>query len=87
MVNQTLPPYSVLTATLAAAESQKVSNIKISWQVGFRQAWSVFGAAVFLVTVPVFVEAPLVRSLPWLSLVLTAVWVWLSYQLMSKPKT
>lgn len=87
MVNQTLPSYSVLTSSLATAESQSVSNIKISWQVGFRQAWSVFGAAVFLVTVPVFVEAPLVRSLPWLSLVLTAAWVWLSYQLMSKPKT
>ena len=87
MVNQTLPPYNVLTSSLAAAEAQSVGNINTSWQVGFKQAWLVFGAAVFLVTVPVFVEAPLVRSLPWLSLVLTAAWVWLSYQLMAKPKT
>jgi len=31
----------------------------------------VFGAAAFLVTVPVFFQAPLVRSMPWVSLFLT----------------
>jgi hypothetical protein len=35
----------------------------------------------------VFIEAPLVRSLPWLSLGLTAGWVWLSFSLMSRPAT
>ncbi|MBR8837623.1 MAG: DUF3120 domain-containing protein [Stigonema ocellatum SAG 48.90 = DSM 106950] len=40
-----------------------------------------------MVTVPVFVEAPLVRSLPWLSLALTAAWVWLSFRLMASPRT
>lgn len=35
----------------------------------------VFLAAVSLVVVPVFFQAPLVRSLPWLSLALTATWV------------
>lgn len=30
---------------------------------------------IFLVSVPVFVEAPLVRTWPWLSLLLTLVWV------------
>ncbi len=52
-----------------------------------RQAWLVFAAAVFLVSVPVFIEAPLVRSLPWVSLGLTAGWVWLSFSLMSRPAT
>ena len=33
-----------------------------------------FLAAVFLVSVPVFVQAPLVRLQPWLSLVITSVW-------------
>jgi len=47
----------------------------------------VFAAAVFLVSVPVFIEAPLVRSLPTLSLALTAFWVWLSFALMSRPST
>jgi hypothetical protein len=47
----------------------------------------VFAAAVLLVSVPVFVEAPLVRSLPMLSLAMTAGWVWLSFNLMSRPST
>ncbi|MBV9388373.1 MAG: DUF3120 domain-containing protein [Chroococcidiopsidaceae cyanobacterium CP_BM_ER_R8_30] len=47
----------------------------------------VFTAAVFLVTVPVFIEAPLVRSLPVVSLALTAFWLWLSLSLMSRSST
>lgn len=34
-----------------------------------------FLAAVFLVSVPVFVQAPLVRIQPWLSLLITLVWL------------
>ncbi|NEQ24822.1 MAG: DUF3120 domain-containing protein, partial [Microcoleus sp. SIO2G3] len=34
-----------------------------------------FAAASFLVSVPVFAQAPLVRQLPLLSLVMTLVWV------------
>ncbi len=44
-------------------------------------------AAVFLVSVPVFVQAPLVRVLPWLSLGGTAIWWWLSRWLMACPAT
>ncbi|MEM7727195.1 MAG: DUF3120 domain-containing protein [Cyanobacteria bacterium P01_A01_bin.45] len=55
--------------------------------VHLQQKWLVFAAAVFLVSVPVFVEAPLVRSLPWLSLFFTGFWVWLGFSLMSRPKT
>jgi len=40
-----------------------------------------------LVSVPVFFEAPLVRSLPSLSLGVTGLWVWLSFTLMSRPQT
>lgn len=46
-----------------------------------------FGGAIFLVSVPVFFEAPLVRLLPWLSLLSTAGWVGLSIALSSKLKT
>ncbi len=53
----------------------------------YRQTWLVFAAAIFLVSVPVFIEAPLVRSLPWLSVALTGVWVWLSLLLMSRSVT
>jgi Protein of unknown function (DUF3120) len=47
----------------------------------------VFAGAVFLVAVPVFFEAPLVRIWPGLSLALTAVWVALSIGLYNKLKT
>jgi hypothetical protein len=47
----------------------------------------VFLGAVFLVAVPVFFEAPLVRAVPVLSLVLTAAWLWLGSALSSKPNT
>jgi len=57
------------------------------WRLGSRQAWMVFAAAVFLVSVPVFIEAPLVRSLPLLSLAMTAGWVWLSWVLLDRPST
>ncbi len=51
------------------------------------QTWLVLAAAVFLVSVPVFIEAPLVRSLPVLSVALTGFWVWLSFNLMSRQET
>lgn len=63
------------------------SLIPISFEVTSRQALLVFAAAVFLVSVPVFIEAPLVRVLPWLSVALTALWVWLSKILMSRSAT
>lgn len=46
----------------------------------------VFIAAVFLVAVPVFFQAPLVRSLPWFSLGLTAGWLGLSLWAMRRPR-
>lgn len=56
------------------------------WQVGAVPAWGIAAAAVFLVSVPVFIEAPLVRSLPWLSLVATGGWAGLSAWLLSCPR-
>ncbi|MGD1901136.1 MAG: DUF3120 domain-containing protein [Geitlerinemataceae cyanobacterium] len=49
--------------------------------------WQVFFASVFLVSVPVFIEAPLVRALPMLSVVLTLGWVGLSYVLLQRHRT
>jgi hypothetical protein len=40
------------------------------------QCISAFVAAVFLVSVPVFIEAPLVRYLPWVSLAVTPLIFW-----------
>jgi hypothetical protein len=47
----------------------------------------VFGAAAFLVSVPVFLQAPLVRQLPLLSLVMTVGWVWLGLWLFRRKTT
>ncbi len=57
------------------------------WKIATQQTSLIFAAAVFLVSVPVFIEAPLVRSLPWVSLGLTGFWVWLSFSFMSRPAT
>lgn len=46
-----------------------------------------FAAAACLVSVPVFFQAPLVRLVPWLSLVLTAGWLGLSLVLRRRPST
>lgn len=47
----------------------------------------VWMAAVFLVVVPVFFQAPLVRSLPWLSLTMTGGWLLAGISLSSRPAT
>ncbi|MDJ0734813.1 MAG: DUF3120 domain-containing protein [Nostocaceae cyanobacterium] len=57
------------------------------WKIATQQTFLIFAVAVFLVSVPVFIEAPLVRSLPWVSLGLTGFWVWLSFSLMSHSVT
>lgn len=54
---------------------------------GINQTWLVFGAAAFLVTVPVFIQAPMVRLLPTFSLLLTGGWVFLALLLWSDVKT
>jgi Protein of unknown function (DUF3120) len=51
------------------------------------QQWQVFGAAAFLVSVPVFVQAPLVRLYPEISLLSTIPWLALSLILIFRPKT
>jgi hypothetical protein len=52
-----------------------------------RQRVAVFLAASFLVSIPVFFQAPLVRIFPWLSLALTFVWVGLGFWLYRREKT
>ena len=52
-----------------------------------RRAWRVFGAASFLVSVPVFFQAPLVRLFPWISLSLTLFWIVLGLWLYKRPQT
>nr|WP_250122981.1 DUF3120 domain-containing protein [Chroococcidiopsis sp. CCMEE 29] len=79
--------YPASAPLICPAESARNSAIRLSKSVVDRQTWLVFAAAVFLVAVPVFIEAPLVRSLPLLSLAMTAGWVWLSFSLMSRTSS
>ncbi|NJM84891.1 MAG: DUF3120 domain-containing protein [Leptolyngbyaceae cyanobacterium SL_1_1] len=46
------------------------------------QRWQVFAAAVFLVVVPVFFQAPLVRLLPWFSLLISGLWFFIGVSLL-----
>jgi hypothetical protein len=69
----------------SSLSNYKVNQVIIDQQV--RLSWLVFLGAAFLVTVPVFFQAPLVRSLPWLSLFLTLGWVVLSFYLYRQEKT
>ncbi len=57
------------------------------WDNHKRQAILIFVASAFLVSIPVFFQAPLVRVLPSLSLVLTFVWVYWGFKLRSQPET
>jgi hypothetical protein len=79
------------TATEATGIRELESTLSLSpsftLAISDQKTWLVFAAAVFLVSVPVFVEAPMVRSLPGLSLAMTGFWVWLSFKLMSRPQT
>jgi Protein of unknown function (DUF3120) len=50
-------------------------------------AWRILFAAAFLVSVPVFIQAPLVRTLPIVSLVGTIIWSWLSLYLSQRERT
>jgi hypothetical protein len=101
LINNTLSSYTASIPSLDAEldlsnikhrdvkklESTLSSSPSLPLSISARQTWLVFAAAVFLVSVPVFIEAPIVRSLPSLSLALTGFWVWLSLKLMSRPAT
>ncbi|MFN7522365.1 MAG: DUF3120 domain-containing protein, partial [Aphanizomenon sp.] len=64
-----------------------LKNPSLANFISSRQNWLVFAASVFLVSIPVFMEAPLVRLFPILSVLMTGFWVWLSMRLMSSSRT
>ncbi|MGD1858948.1 MAG: DUF3120 domain-containing protein [Leptolyngbyaceae cyanobacterium] len=68
---------------------QRVSALLASAmpEILFTERAKVGVAAVFLVVVPVFFQAPLVRSLPWLSLALTGSWLLVGVSLSSRTTT
>ena len=85
MINHTFFSYTATNPTLDIGDG--VKNTSLANLISSRQNWLVFAASVFLVSVPVFVEAPLVRSFPVLSVFLTGFLLWLSMRLMSSSRT
>jgi Protein of unknown function (DUF3120) len=61
-------------------------NARINWQMLRVNHWQFFIGAAGLVSLPVFIEAPLVRELPTLTLVLTGLWVILGCLLYRQPR-
>ncbi|MBL1210314.1 DUF3120 domain-containing protein [Geminocystis sp. GBBB08] len=86
MLNHTL--LSQLT-TFFPTLRENFLNFLISWwwQKQKRQNVVVFFTSAFLVSIPVFFQAPLVRIFPSLSLILTLLWIQLSFSLKRQPHT
>ncbi len=76
--------YTAYRCTTPTSESDPPSLTALA-KTRSLQCWLIFLAAVFLVSVPVFFQAPLVRHWPLLSLFLTLGWVGLSQWLCSHP--
>lgn len=86
MLNHTL--LSQLTALLPSV-GEIILDFLLTWWWNRekRQKVLMFSASAFLVSVPVFFQAPLVRVLPELSLLLTFVWVAFSFHWRKQPET
>jgi hypothetical protein len=86
MFSETSSNYSNPSGEVWLSESIRstLNNLGIG-STARSQGWWLFAAASFLVSVPVFVQAPLVRQLPWFSLLLTLGWVGLGFKLLVRP--
>ncbi|NJK37680.1 MAG: DUF3120 domain-containing protein [Oscillatoriales cyanobacterium RM2_1_1] len=75
-----------IVSSIQSAWPKRGAGFQVSWR-SISQPWGVFLGAVFLVSVPVFFQAPLVRIWPELSLVFTINWFIISFLLLRNPKT
>ncbi|HLO52045.1 MAG TPA: DUF3120 domain-containing protein, partial [Kamptonema sp.] len=82
MFNETLSAF-----TSNADEGDRHFSTFFFGKLRFSKTWLILGAAVFLVTVPVFFQAPLVRQLPVVSLIMTVGWLVLALKLLKKTST
>ncbi len=74
------------TTKYSSVTQNSLLNIPLS-ETQELKSWQVFGAASFLVSVPVFFQAPMVRLFPWISLALTLLWVILGIWLYNRSQT
>lgn len=74
------PSYPIVDSPLPSCSVQL-------WDGSRKERFLLFVAAVFLVSVPVFLQAPLVRAMPGLSLAVTLLWFGLGILLHRRPTT
>lgn len=74
------------TSNVTSASSQYLSQYLLA-TASLLQHWRVWFTSLFLVSVPVFFEAPLVRYAPWLSLICTVGWLAIAKHLQADPKS
>jgi Protein of unknown function (DUF3120) len=78
LLSSAIAPIVTLTRLENPLSSDRTNSI---------QQWSIFSASAFLVSIPVFVQAPLVRLYPAISLISTIAWIALSLILIFREKT
>lgn len=82
------PWYSIITAW--PTENRRWSDYPLfnlgEWPQLGRSFWLILGASGFLVSVPVFFQAPLVRFAPYISLALTLAWLGGGMMLFRQPR-
>lgn len=63
------------------------SNSGLAAETEAKKRWLFFATSIFLVSVPVFIQAPLVRFFPWISLAVTPLLVMLGMWLLARPSS
>ena len=81
------PPVLPSSKTSVSQENQTDQKSLVFPWLNLSQRSLMFCAASFLVSVPVFIQAPLVRLNPWFTLTLTLGWIILSWKLWKSPQT
>lgn len=87
MISYTPAPTSSYTTESEIASSELVVVLESAQPFVRGQHLRIFTAAVFLISVPVFIQAPLVREFPWLSLIATVGLFMLGRKLLAQPRT
>lgn len=79
-------PLSSLTTSRPYVAPVVSARTQRSYPAQGQHLWAL-ASALFLVAVPVFFQAPLVRVLPWVSLGITGIWWGLGWKMMQAPRT
>lgn len=66
---------------------KRIATLNEALFINPQSVWVNAFLGILLVSVPVFFEAPLVRLLPWVSVLLSGAWFWLSDRLAKQPST